>query len=196
MEVLVLEVSSQLSKEVLKATVIGGMVAAVALPSALATATGVIDDPYQLISFRSEKAGVELAHCLLESDEHRPVSLVGFSFGARVVFSCLLELVRHQAVWEEQRQPPPTSPRKDVSMREPKEGGEEENSNDNDDEATKPKNESWASRRFRQDSKKEEAPIVYKREPASIIEDVVLIGLPMLIDRKEWISSRGWSVVV
>ena len=29
---------------------------------------------------------------------------------------------------------------------------------------------------------------MYKREPASIVEDVVLIGMPMLMVAKEWIS--------
>jgi len=168
-EVLFLEIGNQVSKEVLKQTLIGGMVSAVAIPSALTTCTAVIDDPYQLISFRSEKAGVELAHCLLESDEHRPVSLVGFSFGARVVFSCILELVRHQALWEAQR----------LMSKEVEEQNVDEK-----------KRASWMPNRMRKDPKKGEQQFQYKREPASIVEDVVLIGMPMLIDRKEWIACR------
>mmetsp|Transcript_15807 Transcript_15807/g.26497 ORF Transcript_15807/g.26497 Transcript_15807/m.26497 type:complete len:651 (+) Transcript_15807:1118-3070(+) len=174
-EVLFMEVGSQVSKEVLKQTLIGGMVSAVAIPSALTTAIGVIDDPYQLISIRSDKAGAELAQCLLQSDEHRPVSLVGFSFGARVIFSCLLELARHQTIWEEQE----AQPKEDAST--------------NETAATEKKTRArramaWVSRKARR--KKDAVYVEYKREPASIVEDVVLIGLPMRIDRKEWIACR------
>jgi hypothetical protein len=182
MEVLVLEVSGQLSKEVLKRAVLhGSLGAAIALPSALTTATGVIDDPYQLISFRSDKAGLELARCLLESDEHRPVSLVGYSFGARVIFSCLLELIRHQAVWEEQQRP---TKAKDAVFPDEEEEEEEETT------GSAKKKTSWIARRRRMRQKKQEASVVYKREPASIVEDVVLIGMPMLLVAKEWISVR------
>ncbi|KAI2501323.1 DUF726-containing protein [Fragilaria crotonensis] len=182
-EVLVLEVSSQLSREVLKRAVLHGSVgAAIALPSALSTATGVIDDPYQLISFRSDKAGLELARCLLESDEHRPVSLVGYSFGARVIFSCLLELIRHQAVWEEQQRP---TKAKDAVVPD-----DEDEEDEEETIGSAKKKTSWIARRRRMRQKKQEASVVYKREPASIVEDVVLIGMPMLMVAKEWISVR------
>lgn len=166
-EVLFFEISNQVSKEVMKQTLIGGLYTAVAIPSALTTATGIIDDPYQLISFRSEKAGIELAQCLLESDEHRPVSLVGFSFGARVIFSCILELARHQTIWEEQQKP-------------------KEKPNELDKGSGHRQRLSMMMR----NKKKEEEFIEYRREPASIVEDVVLIGLPMVIDQREWITCR------
>jgi hypothetical protein len=174
-EVFFIEVSGQVSKEVLKQTLIGGMVSAVAIPSALTTAIGVIDDPYQLISFRSEKAGVELAQCLLQSDEHRPVSLVGFSFGARVIFSCLLELARHQTIWEDQET----------------QANDDALSNDVAPEVKLNRARralSWMNHRVR--GKRIAERVEYKREPASIVEDVVLIGLPMRIERKEWIACR------
>jgi hypothetical protein len=176
-EVLFYEIGNQVSRQVLQQTIIGGMVSAVAIPSALTTATGVIDDPYQLCSFRSEKAGIELAHCLLESDEGRPVSLVGFSFGARVIFSCLLELVRHQARWEQQQRPKDT--------KKPEEEQQQQ-------EVERKKLPKWMSK-MKMKSKKNDSDsetFQYDREPASLIEDVVLIGLPRLVDIKEWIAAR------
>lgn len=169
-EVLFLEISNQVSKQVLQNAVLG---AAAAVPSALATAANVIDDPYQIISLRSEKAGLELAHCLLMSDEGRPVSLVGFSFGARVVFSCLLELARHQAIWE-------------MNQRKQKSDLKRKKKDD------KPKNSIWSS--FPQPRQPfraaREETIEYKREPASLVEDVILIGLPRLVDTTEWVTCR------
>jgi len=98
------EAIDQLSKEVIKQTANKEKVSDVPPPSAFSSYAKTVDNSYQLISYRSEKAGIELANCLLESDEGRPVSLVGFSFGARVIFSALLELAKHQTKWEQQQQ--------------------------------------------------------------------------------------------
>ena len=152
---LFLELSDQVSRQVLTQALVG---AAVAVPSALMTCSAVIDDPYQIISLRSKKAGIELAHCLLSSEEHRPVSLVGFSFGARMIFECLLELARHQLIWQE---------RKELS-----EQGVD------------------TSQKKRGRRRKADDHIDYVREPASIVEDVVLIGMPRTLDAEAWISCR------
>lgn len=98
-----IEVSTQATKVALQFSVIGAIVSAVAVPSALLTATKLIDDPYQIVILRADEAGRELAKCLLQSDERRPVTLVGFSFGARVIYSCLRELAHQQDIWEESR---------------------------------------------------------------------------------------------
>ena len=158
--VLFLEISDTLGKQILTNALVGSVVA---IPSALWTASIVIDDPYQLISLRSKQAGIELAHCLLTSDEHRPISLVGFSFGARLIFDCLLEIARHQLLWQEQQ-------------------AQKENA----DDTSERKNRRFIRRRRTGDEDK----IDYVREPASIIEDVVLIGMPRVLDQSEWISCR------
>jgi hypothetical protein len=159
--VLFLEISDTVGKQILLNALVGSVVA---IPSALWTASIVIDDPYQLISLRSKKAGIELAHCLLASDEHRPISLVGFSFGARVIFDCLLELARHQLLWQEQQK----------------------RQEDADDDPAPKGRMGFLRRRRSRDGDK----IDYVREPASIVEDVVLIGMPRIIDLAEWISCR------
>ena len=201
-----LEIGNQVSKQLAQKTILGGVVAAVHIPSAIATCLGVIDDPYQLISFRSDYAGIELANCLLHSEEHRPVSLVGYSFGARVIFSCLLELGRHQSIWEEQQK----SERKNSNVNST---GTTVNENtklsrgltaavagkdamaDNDDKVKvqEPKKLGWRIKKVVADRaarrEKEEATN-YPREPASIVEDVCIIGMPRLVDESEWSTCR------
>jgi len=157
-ENMALEVSSQATKVALQFSVIGAIVSAVAIPSALITASKLIDDPYQIVVIRADEAGKELAKCLLQSDERRPVSLVGFSFGARVVYSCLRELARQQDIWEESR-------------------------------VTKPE-ENKSGRSFLSKKSKDERRFEYGREPASLVGDVVFIGLPRAIDKKVLTSCR------
>jgi len=82
-------------------TVLTQLVNVVALPVFLLDLANMIDEKWTLISEISDEAGVALAQGLLESNAgHRPVSLVGFSFGARIIYSCLKELARNQDIWE------------------------------------------------------------------------------------------------
>ena len=142
----------QATKVALQYSIIGAILTACALPSALATATKLIDDPYQIVVIRADEAGKELAKCLLQSDERRPVTLVGFSFGARVIYSCLRELAHQQDIWDENRSS------KSIGTADKK--GKEE-------------------RRFE-----------YDREPASLVADVIFIGLPRAIDKNALTSCR------
>ena len=76
-----------------------GLVAALGPTVLLGTASGLlISNSYSVASERATKAGKLLAHLLL-SGAHgdRPVTLVGHGMGARLVFSCLLELCRQGA---------------------------------------------------------------------------------------------------
>ena len=163
-ENMALEVSSQATKVALQYSVIGAIISAVAIPSALITASKLIDDPYQIVVIRADEAGKELAKCLLESDERRPVTLVGFSFGARVIYSCLRELARQQEIWEESRKP---------------------KSNDTAEEKKSSRSSFMSSKKS-----KEEVRFEYDREPASLVADVIFIGLPRAIDKKVLTSCR------
>ena len=164
-ENLALEVSSQATKVALQFSVIGAIISAVAIPSALLTASKLIDDPYQICILRADEAGRELAKCLLQSDEKRPVSLVGFSFGARVIYACLRELARQQEIWEDSRVPKTCG------------------SPDQKDGSRLPS--------FLQKKKsRENLRFEYDREPASLVEDVVFIGLPRVLDKTVISSCR------
>ena len=62
------------------------------------TPVQMIDHAWAVALNRAQKAGILLAHILM-SGAHgdRPVTLVGYSMGARLIFHCLLELCRHSA---------------------------------------------------------------------------------------------------
>lgn len=79
--------------EALKQTVLNGLMAAVAWPATLLSAASVIDNPWSVCASRAEEVGRELARVLLSRHQgQRPVSLIGFSLGARVIYYCLDEL--------------------------------------------------------------------------------------------------------
>ncbi|KAM7529898.1 hypothetical protein LguiB_033308 [Lonicera macranthoides] len=71
-------------------TVLSGLLAALAWPATLVMMTDLIDSKWTIAVDRSDKAGVLLAEVLLKGLQgQRPVTLVGFSLGARVIFKCL-----------------------------------------------------------------------------------------------------------
>ena len=93
------------TKTILHTTVFATLMTAVTIPYSLAMASNVIDDTWSMAMERADRAGVELAKSLIDSNAgHRPVVLVGFSMGARVIYSCLKELTRQQEIWEDEQQ--------------------------------------------------------------------------------------------
>ncbi|BDA42345.1 probable transmembrane and coiled-coil domain-containing protein 4 at C-terminar half [Coccomyxa sp. Obi] len=75
-----------------------GLVAAFATPLLLVSFSQMIDHAWVVALDRAQKAGVLLAHTLMAGGHgDRPVTLVGYSMGARLIFHCLLELCRHNA---------------------------------------------------------------------------------------------------
>ncbi|CAM6013771.1 unnamed protein product [Sphagnum balticum] len=87
--------ASQLIKRGAMYTVLGGLMSALAWPATLLSATDFIDSKWAIAVDRSDKAGKLLAMILLKGGQgNRPVTLMGYSLGARVIFSCLEELSR------------------------------------------------------------------------------------------------------
>ncbi|KAM3758598.1 hypothetical protein ACB098_01G056700 [Castanea mollissima] len=83
-------VALQLMKQGAMMTVLSTLVAALALPATLITASDLIDSKWAIAVDRSDKAGKLLAEVLLKGLQgNRPVTLIGFSLGARVIFKCL-----------------------------------------------------------------------------------------------------------
>ncbi|KAJ6732801.1 TRANSMEMBRANE/COILED-COIL PROTEIN (DUF726) [Salix koriyanagi] len=71
-------------------TVLSTLLAALAWPATLLAATDFIDSKWTIAIDRSDKAGKLLAEVLLKGLQgNRPVTLVGYSLGARVIFKCL-----------------------------------------------------------------------------------------------------------
>ena len=64
----------------------------------VSAAASAVDNPFSLARNRSDKAGAVLADALANRVQgHRPVTLVGYSLGARVVYACLRELAARRA---------------------------------------------------------------------------------------------------
>ncbi|KAL0054954.1 hypothetical protein WJX82_005086 [Trebouxia sp. C0006] len=89
------KVTMEAGKYLVEQFVVQGLVAAVALPMTVMSAANLIDTWWAVCLDRAEKAGKLLAHVLM-SGAHgdRPVTLIGYSMGARLVYHCLLELCR------------------------------------------------------------------------------------------------------
>lgn len=71
---------------------------ALQLPLILTKLSYFIDNPWSVSMARADQAGLILADSLIDRNLGvRPVTLVGFSIGARVIFACLRELAKRGA---------------------------------------------------------------------------------------------------
>ncbi|XP_067947899.1 transmembrane and coiled-coil domain-containing protein 4-like [Watersipora subatra] len=87
---------TQAVTETLKYTALNTLLAAIAWPSAMLSLASVIDNPWHVCTKRAENTGKQLAEVLANREQgHRPVTLIGFSLGARVIFHCLRALAEH-----------------------------------------------------------------------------------------------------
>ncbi|KAG0246717.1 hypothetical protein B0O80DRAFT_445771 [Mortierella sp. GBAus27b] len=93
------EVISLTAQEILKHTLLSALLSALAWPMALTRLGYLIDNPWSNALGRAKLAGLVLADSLLMRSYlgFRPVTLVGYSLGARVIFYCLMELGRLDA---------------------------------------------------------------------------------------------------
>jgi pimeloyl-ACP methyl ester carboxylesterase len=83
--------------ELLRRTLLGALAAGL-WPLGLLKMGRVIDNPFNIARIRADKAGKVLARVLIaKCAGNRPVTLVGVSLGARVVFACLQELSAQNA---------------------------------------------------------------------------------------------------
>ncbi|KAF4078091.1 hypothetical protein AMELA_G00195260 [Ameiurus melas] len=88
---------SVVAQEALKYTVLSGIVTALTWPASLLAVASVIDNPWGVCLSRSAEVGKHLAQVLRSRQQgKRPVSLIGFSLGARVIYFCLEELANDQ----------------------------------------------------------------------------------------------------
>lgn len=73
--------------------------AALQLPIVLTKLSYLIDNPWSVSQAKADMAGLILADSLIDRNlGARPITLVGFSLGSRVIFSCLKELAKRGAV--------------------------------------------------------------------------------------------------
>ncbi|KAI9791874.1 MAG: hypothetical protein M1816_003419 [Peltula sp. TS41687] len=83
--------------EIIKRTIFASLTAAL-WPLGLLKVGKIVDNPFSVAKTRSDKAGEVLADAIINRAQgERPVSLVGYSLGARVIYSCLMSLADRQA---------------------------------------------------------------------------------------------------
>ena len=83
--------------EIIKRTIFADMMGAL-WPLGLLKVSRVVDNPFSVAKARAEKAGEVLADALINKAQgERPVTLIGYSLGARVIYSCLTSLAGRKA---------------------------------------------------------------------------------------------------
>ncbi|KAI9884773.1 MAG: hypothetical protein M1823_003448 [Watsoniomyces obsoletus] len=83
--------------EIIKHTIFASLSAAL-WPLGLLKISRVVDNPFSIAKSRSDKAGHVLADALINRAQgERPVTLIGYSLGARVIYSCLMSLAERKA---------------------------------------------------------------------------------------------------
>lgn len=96
--ILTSEVLTQGVQQVLQATVLTALMSALQWPLMLTKLGYLIDNPWSNALDRARAAGSVLADVLIKRHVGvRPVSLIGFSLGARAIFYALVELARKKA---------------------------------------------------------------------------------------------------
>ncbi|KAJ7083377.1 hypothetical protein B0H15DRAFT_423801 [Mycena belliarum] len=98
LKILTGEVLSQIGQTVLQATVMTALMSALQWPIILTKLGYLIDNPWNNALDRAKAAGRVLADVLMQRHLGvRPITLIGFSLGARVIFYALIELAKHKA---------------------------------------------------------------------------------------------------
>ncbi|KAI0053398.1 DUF726-domain-containing protein [Auriscalpium vulgare] len=98
LRILTTEVLTQIGQTVLQATVMTALMSALQWPIILTKLGYLIDNPWNNALDRAKAAGSVLADVLIKRHLGvRPVTLIGFSLGARVIFYALLEIAKQKA---------------------------------------------------------------------------------------------------
>ncbi|KAI9669324.1 MAG: hypothetical protein M1831_000360 [Alyxoria varia] len=93
------EALTQGLQHILGSTILFSLMAALQIPIVLSKLSYAIDNPWSNSVARADKAGLILADSLIDRNlGARPITLVAFSLGARLVFSALQELAKRGAV--------------------------------------------------------------------------------------------------
>lgn len=93
------ELFTQAVQQVLGATILTAFISAIQWPMGLSKLGYILDNPWSVSLDRAWAAGLILADTLMSRNlGQRPITLMGFSLGSRVIFSCLVELSRKKAI--------------------------------------------------------------------------------------------------
>lgn len=93
--ILATEALTQALQQILGSTILVALMAALQLPVMLTKLAYLIDNPWTVSLARADLAGLILADSLIDRNlGARPITLVGFSLGSRVIYACLRELAK------------------------------------------------------------------------------------------------------
>lgn len=93
------ELFTQALQQILGATILTAFISAIQWPMGLSKLGYILDNPWSVSLDRAWAAGLILADTLISRNlGQRPITLMGFSLGSRVIFSCLVELSRKKAL--------------------------------------------------------------------------------------------------
>jgi hypothetical protein len=93
--ILASEALSTSIQQLLGATILTALMSAIQLPMVLSKLSYLIDNPWNVSLDRAWKAGIILADTIIAGNVGvRPITLVGFSLGSRLIYSCLHELAK------------------------------------------------------------------------------------------------------
>jgi hypothetical protein len=83
--------------QIIKRTVFGALSAGL-WPLGLLKISSLLDNPFSVAKYRADRAGEVLADALINKVQgERPVTLIGYSLGARLIYSCLQTLAKRHA---------------------------------------------------------------------------------------------------
>ncbi|EMC95177.1 hypothetical protein BAUCODRAFT_42908, partial [Baudoinia panamericana UAMH 10762] len=98
-QILGTEALTQTIQQILGATFLATLMAGLSLPIVLTKLAYLIDNPWTVSLARADATGLILADSMIDRNLGvRPITLVGFSLGSRVIFSALKELARRGAL--------------------------------------------------------------------------------------------------
>ncbi|KAF4037523.1 hypothetical protein GN244_ATG10257 [Phytophthora infestans] len=95
------QVSNYATTEIVKYTALAALFAAVAIPRVILRLADIIDNAWTVTMNAADTSGKLLADALRKREQGlRPVTLVGYGMGARLIFSCLKELAKSETIDE------------------------------------------------------------------------------------------------
>lgn len=88
---------STAKKQIIARTIFASLMEAL-WPLAILKVSKIVDNPFSVGMSRADKAGLVLADALINKAQgERPVTLIGYSLGARLIYSCLMSLAERRA---------------------------------------------------------------------------------------------------
>lgn len=98
-QILATEALTQTIQQILGSTLLTALMAGLSLPIILTKLAYLVDNPWTVSLVRADAAGLILADSIIDRNlGQRPITLVGFSLGSRVIFSALRELAKRGAI--------------------------------------------------------------------------------------------------